>query len=142
MLATHINDCCGDITMTAIAASAKAAFDEAETVCLHQYPECNCPLEQWLDVEDGTQAAKSSQNQVVASCDAGSCEAHYTGSTFACGDHACTDLEYCRISGGDAGTQPSSRCQQTKCTSCDCLTNVSEGCRCSLSAGALVLTCQ
>ena len=128
--------------MTAIAASAKAAFDGAESICLSQYPHCNCLSDQSLDVEDGTEAAKSSQSQVVASCDTGSCKAHYTGSTFACGDRACTALEYCRISSGDAGTPPSSRCQATKCTSCDCLTNVSQGCRCDLGAGALVLTCQ
>jgi hypothetical protein len=144
VLATHTHDCCGDIAVTAIAASAKADFDAAELVCLSQYPFCNCLDTQWLDVEDGTRTARSRQNQVIASCDAGSCKAHYTGATFACGTYACTELEYCRItSSGDAGTPPTSLCMQTTCTSCDCLSySITQGCHCSFSGGAFVLTCQ
>ena len=137
VLATHDDDCCGDFAVTAIAASAKPAFDAAESICLSQYPHCNCLDAQWLDVEDGTRTARSRQSQVIASCDAGSCKAHYTGATFACGNHGCTDLEYCRItSSGDAGTASSYACQQTKCMDCNCLANVSQGCHCSLGTGA------
>jgi hypothetical protein len=141
-LVTHMTNCCGEFTVLAIAASANTAFTEAETTCDAQYPGCGCAV-QWNDVEDGTQIYGDWRTQVQASCDGGACKAHYQGATFACGDHTCTDQQYCGMSsGGPVGVQPSWGCVQTTCTDCTCLmSSINAGCTCSVNNGRLFVTC-
>lgn len=141
-LVAHTTNCCGTRLAMAIAASATPAFDSAESICDAQYPACGCAA-QGVQVEDGTQVGWSWQAEVKASCDSGSCKAHYAGSTFSCGTNTCTDKQYCSMSsGGPAGTVPSANCVQTTCTDCACLKVDAAACSCSVSNGHLVVSCQ
>lgn len=141
-LVTHTTSCCGSRLAMAIANSATAAFSSAEAICDAQYPACGC-ASFGVQVEDGTQVGDSWQTDVKASCDSGSCKAHYAGATFSCGAKTCTDKQYCSMSsGGPAGTMPSANCEQTTCTDCSCLTFDSPACTCSASNGHLIVSCQ
>jgi len=141
-LVAHTTSCCGARLAMAIAASGTPAFNSAEAICDAQYPACGCAA-QGVQVEDGTQVGWSWQTEVKASCDDGSCKAHYTGTTFSCGANTCTDKQYCSMSsGGPAGTVPSANCVQTTCTDCACLKVDSATCSCSVTNGHLVVSCQ
>ena len=141
-LVAHTTSCCGSRLALAIAATETPAFNSAEAVCDAQYPACGCAA-QGVQVEDGTQVGACWQAEVKASCDSGSCQAHYAGSTFSCGANTCTDKQYCRISsGGPAGTEASANCAQTTCTDCACLKLDSTACSCSVTDGHLVVSCQ
>ncbi|HET9930253.1 MAG TPA: hypothetical protein VFQ35_06190 [Polyangiaceae bacterium] len=136
-----MTNCCGAMLVMAIATSEKAAFDSAEAICDEQYPACGCAA-QGVDVEDGTRVGWPWQDAVKASCDAGSCKAHYAGATFSCGARTCTDKEYCNVtSGGPAGSEPTSTCTQTTCVDCACL-KVDVACSCSANNGHLSVSCQ
>jgi hypothetical protein len=141
-LVAHTTNCCGARLAMGIASSETPAFNSAESICDAQYPACGCAA-QGVQVEDGTQVGWSWQAEVKASCDSGSCKAHYAGTTFSCGTNTCTDKQYCSMSsGGPAGTVPSANCVQTACTDCACLKVDSAGCSCSVSNGHLVVSCQ
>jgi hypothetical protein len=138
----HTTSCCGSRLAMAIATSETPAFNSAEAICDAQYPACGCAA-QGVQVEDGTQVGWSWQTEVKASCDSGSCKAHYAGATFSCGANTCTDKQYCSMSsGGPAGTAPSANCEQTTCTDCACLKVDSAACSCSITNGHLVVSCQ
>ena len=138
----HTTNCCGSRLAMAIATSEVPAFDSAEAICDAQYPACGCAA-QGVQVEDGTQVDFSWQAEVKASCDSGSCRAHYVGATFSCGANTCTDKQYCSMSsGGPAGTIPSATCAQTTCTDCACLKVDSPACSCTVTNGHLVVSCQ
>jgi len=140
-LVAHTTSCCGSRLAIAIATSEIPAFDSAEAICEAQYPACGCAA-QGIQVEDGTQVDWSWQAEVKASCDSGSCKAHYAGATFSCGANTCTDKQYCSISsGGPAGTLPSANCAQTTCTDCACL-QVDAACSCNVTNGHLMVSCQ
>src|SRR4030095_16730905 len=115
-------------------------FDAAEAICDSQYPACGC-ASQGVDVEDGTFLDWSQQDQVVSSCDSGSCVAHYTGETFACGDRLCTTEQVCYITmGGPAGSGSSDSCSVSRgCTDCSCI--VSIGCTGGVAGGHVTVTC-
>lgn len=141
-LVTHTTSCCGSRLAIAIATSATASFNSAEAICDAQYPACGC-ASRGVQVEDGTQVGDSWQTEVKASCDSGSCKAHYAGSTFSCGPHTCTDKQYCSMSsGGPVGAMDSANCEQTGCTDCSCLTFDAAACTCSATNGHLVVSCQ
>jgi hypothetical protein len=136
----HQTSCCGSELVMGIRASEQAAFDAAEAVCEPQYPACGCAA-QGIDVEDGTQIDFTAREQVHASCDTGSCRAHYSGVSFACGTRRCTEEQYCvESSGGPAGTPTSYTCNPTACTACSCLSMA--GCTCSDADGHLTFTCE
>lgn len=140
-LVTHTTDCCGAMLAIAIATTETIAFNSAEAICDAQYPACGCAA-QGVAVEDGTQVGWSWQAEVKASCDGGSCKAHYAGETFSCGAHTCTDKQYCGMSsGGPIGAEPSVNCIQTTCTDCACL-KLDSACSCSVSNGHLFVSCQ
>lgn len=141
-LVAHTTSCCGSRLAMSIATSEVSAFNGAEAICEAQYPACGCAA-QGVEVEDGTQVGWSWETQVKASCDGGSCKAHYAGTTFSCGTNTCTDKQYCSMSsGGPAGTTPSADCVETACTDCTCLKVASAGCSCSVTNGHLVVSCQ
>ena len=140
-LVAHMTNCCGAMLAIAIATSETLAFDRAESICAAQYPACGCAA-QGVEVEDGTQVSWSWQAEVNASCDGGSCKAHYAGETFSCGPHTCTDKQYCGTSsGGPVGAEPSLNCVQTTCTDCACL-KLDSACSCSVKDGHLFVSCQ
>jgi hypothetical protein len=135
----HQTSCCGSELVIGVRATEQAAFDAAEATCKQQYPACGCAA-QGIDIEDGTQVPFSSRDQVHASCDAGACSAHYSGTSFGCGTRRCTEQQYCvQSSGGPAGTPTSYACSPTACTDCSCITMT--GCTCSQTDGHLTFTC-
>ena len=141
VLVAHTTSCCGALLVMAIASSEQAEFARDEAICDAQYPLCGCAANT-VDVEDGTRVLWPWQTEVRAACDGGACRAHYAGATFPCGEHACTDEQYCATSsGGPAGTEPSTNCIQTVCTECSCL-SLDAACSCSMSDGHLFVTCR
>ncbi len=140
VVVAHQTSCCGDELATGISASEQAAFAAAEAICEQQYPACGCAA-QGVAVEDGTQLDFSRRSEVVATCDAGTCQAHYSGASFACGTRRCTEEQYCvQSSGGPAGTPTSYSCSPTACTDCSCITM--PDCTCTDDDGQLTFTCQ
>lgn len=137
----HMTSCCGAQLVIGIALTEQTAFADAESTCELQYPACGCAAF-GVDIEDGAQVDFAWQDQVRVSCDAGSCRAHYAGTSFACGTRRCTEHQYCtQSSGGPIGTLPSYTCNPTACTECSCLT-VGASCSCSETDGHLKLTCE
>jgi hypothetical protein len=136
----HQTNCCGAQLVSGISASEKAAFDAAESICDQQYPACGCAAF-GVDVEDGTRVDFAWQNKIEVVCDASTCKAHYSGTSFACGTRRCTEQQYCiQSSGGPAGTPTSYSCNPSACTDCSCLTM--PGCTCTSTDGHLTFTCQ
>jgi hypothetical protein len=136
----HQTSCCGAERAFGINASDLAAFNAAETTCDEQYPACGC-ASFGIDVEDGTRIDFSSRAEIAAGCDAGTCKAHYTGVSFACGTLRCTETQYCvESSGGPAGTPTSYSCTPTGCTDCTC--TAMPDCTCSEADGHLTFTCE
>lgn len=136
----HQTSCCGSELLMGIRSIEQAAFEAAEATCDQQYPPCGCAA-QGVDIEDGTQVPFSSRDQVHASCDAGSCRAHYSGTSFSCGTRRCTEQQYCvQSSGGPVGTPTSYTCNPSACTDCSCITM--SGCTCSQTDGHLTVTCE
>jgi hypothetical protein len=135
----HQTNCCGARLVTGISASEQAAFEAAEAICDQQYPACGCAAF-GTDVEDGTRVDFAWKDQVKVVCDAGSCKAQYSGTSFACGTARCTEQQYCiQTSGGPAGTQTSYSCNPTACTDCSCI--IQAGCTCSKVDGHLTVVC-
>jgi hypothetical protein len=136
----HQTNCCGAESAFGIRASELSAFNAAEATCDQQYPACGC-ASFGVDVEDGTRVDFGAKDQIAVSCDAGSCKAHYSGTSFACGTLRCIENQYCeQSSGGPSGTPTSYSCNPSGCTDCSCLTLAD--CTCSEQNGQLTLTCQ
>ncbi|HWA75681.1 MAG TPA: hypothetical protein VG937_25270 [Polyangiaceae bacterium] len=136
----HQTNCCGAQFVSAISANDKPAFDAAEATCEQQYPACGCAAF-GVDVEDGTRVDFAWQDKVEVACEARTCKALYSGTSFACGTRRCTEQQYCvQSSGGPAGTPTSYSCNPTACTDCSCLTM--PDCTCSNTDGHLTFICQ
>jgi hypothetical protein len=140
VLVDHTTSCCGSVLRMSINRDAQSAFDAAEAICSSQYPACGCAA-MGLDVEDGTLIDWSQHDAVISSCDAGSCVAHYTGETFACGDKRCTTEQICWITmGGPSGSGSSAMCNFSGgCTDCSCVGSI--GCTCVADGGHVTVTC-
>jgi hypothetical protein len=146
-LVVHILSCCGNVLVMAINKNAVTAFNAAESTCNSQYPACGCASNSvsfddgvsYYDTSNPTQAA-------AARCINNSCEATFTGPTFACGSVVCAkSLNYCEMQGSDAGA-PTSECVFTGPPTSDAgLTcssfAVGPGCSCAESQGNPIVTC-
>jgi hypothetical protein len=136
----HQTDCCGTQLVIGISQSEQAAFDAAEAICSRQYPPCGCAA-QGTAVEDGTLIDFDWRSQVELTCEAGSCRAKYTGTSFACGALRCIEQQLCaQRSGGPAGSPTTYSCDPTACADCSCASMT--GCTCDDTGGQLTLTCQ
>ncbi len=93
----HQVNCCGTEVAWGIAASAKAAFDEAEKVCRSQVPGCGCPALP-TEAEDGNTHWDAAQFSVT--CKTGECFSYVKGATPRCHDaNDCEESQICLAPG-------------------------------------------
>lgn len=138
-LALHQTDCCGTMSVLAIAKAGAARFARTETACVSQYGPCGChPTPAQLD--DGTtlQHASEDVSQATVECVQSKCRTKANGSTFPCGDKSCGAGQYCLVIGS---ATPGFDCVTAPSCATDCSPCMIPGCSCQVGAGPATIGC-